>query len=126
MPSPITQKDYGKGRKPRNKGRKLPARPLTRDELHKLLAEFPRNTKRGSRNRAMVAVMAGAGLKVGQVVAMEFDHYDADRGEIILPGKGRIPESGSRFPAWRARPWMIGFACAARSDSLAWRHCFQR
>ena len=92
MPSPITQKDYGKGRRPKNKGRSSPARPLTRDELHKLLAEFPRNTKRGSRNRAMVAVMAGAGLKVGQVVAMEFDHYDAERGEVILPAKGRTPE----------------------------------
>src|SRR3712207_8975947 len=59
------------------------------DELAKLLASFPRRTKRGARNRAMVALMAGAGLKVGQIVNADAGDYREDSGTIIVRGKKR-------------------------------------
>jgi hypothetical protein len=85
--SPITQPDFHKGRKPPNKGRRFPSEPLTAEELAKLLASFPRNTKRGTRNRAMVALMAGAGLKPGQLVNVASGDYREDSGTVVVRGK---------------------------------------
>src|SRR5688500_2063392 len=88
--SPITQPGAHNpraGKKPPNKGRRLPSEPLTADELAKLLASFPRSTKRGTRNRAMVALMAGAGLKVGQLVNVDGGDYRVDSGTVVVRGK---------------------------------------
>ena len=77
--SRITQKGYRKGLAPPNKGRKLPAEILTTDELQRLMASFDMTTKRGVRNAAMTALMARAGLKVGQLLAMQRWHYEPAR-----------------------------------------------
>jgi hypothetical protein len=49
------------------------------------MASFGR-TKVGTRNRAMVALMARMGLKVGQVVRMQHDHYHEGANALIVPG----------------------------------------
>lgn len=85
----ITHKNYGKGRAPANKGKRLAAEPLQSDDADRLLASFSRTTKVGSRNRAMVALMLGAGFKVGQVVAMERRHYQAGSRLVTVPGSKR-------------------------------------
>jgi hypothetical protein len=83
--SPITMPGYRKGQEPPNKGRKLPAEVLTADELHRLMATFELTTKRGARNAAMVALMSRAGLKVGQVLAMERWHYEPGSHVVTVP-----------------------------------------
>ena len=83
--SPITKKGYRKGRSPANKGKKLAPQALTPDELDRVMQSFGR-TKVGARNRAMVALMARLGLKVGQVVRLQHDHYHAGGNALIVPG----------------------------------------
>jgi site-specific recombinase XerC len=88
--SPITRKGYRKGKPARNKGRKLPAEVLNADELERVMATFDRSTKRGVRNAAMAALMARAGLKVGQVLAMQRWHYEYGAHVITVPiGSGK-------------------------------------
>ena len=83
--SPITKKGYRKGRSPANKGKKLAPQALTPDELDRVMQSFGR-TKVGARNRAMVALMARLGLKVGQVVRLQHDHYHAGGNALLVPG----------------------------------------
>ena len=90
--SPITKRNYGKGRTPANKGKKLAPETLTPDELDRLLASFSRRSKVGSRNRAMVALMGRAGFKIGQVVAMERRHYKLGGRFVTVPGTKRSPD----------------------------------
>jgi hypothetical protein len=88
--SPITQKGYRKGEPPPNKGLKLPPEVLTPDELERLMATFDRRSKRGIRNAAMAALMARAGLKVGQVLAMQRRHYEPGSNVVTIPaGSGK-------------------------------------
>jgi integrase len=78
--SHITLPGYRKGEDPPNKGLKLPPEVLTPDELERLMETFDRRSKRGVRNAAMTALMARAGLKVGQVVALQRRHYQPGQG----------------------------------------------
>lgn len=88
--SRITQKGYRKGLPPPNKGRKLPAEVLTADELQRLMGTFDMSTKRGVRNAAMTALMARAGMKVGQVLAMQRWHYEYGAHVVTVPaGSGK-------------------------------------
>jgi hypothetical protein len=89
---PITQKNHGKGRVPANKGKTLAAEAVLPEDVDRLLASFSRTAKVGSRNRAMVALMVGAGFKIGQVVAMERRHYQAGSRFVTVPGTKRTPE----------------------------------
>src|SRR5688572_3951945 len=90
--SPITQPGYRRGEPPPNKGRKLPAEVLTADELERVMATFDRGTKRGVRNAAMAALMARAGMKVGQVLAMQRWHYEYGGHVVTVPaGLGKNP-----------------------------------
>lgn len=81
----ITEKGHRKGLPPPNKGRKLPAEALTADELQRLMASFDMSTKRGVRNAAITALMARAGLKVGQVIAMQRWHYEYGSHVVTVP-----------------------------------------
>ena len=88
--SPITQKGYRKGQPPPNKRLKLPPEVLTPDELERLMTTFDRRSKRGVRNAAMTVLMARAGLKVGQLVALQRRHYEPGYAFVIVPtGSGR-------------------------------------
>ena len=83
--SPIIRPRYRQGEPPKNKGKKLLPQALTRDELDTVMASFG-HTKVGTRNRAMVALMARMGLKVGQVVRLQHDHYHAGSNVLTVPG----------------------------------------
>jgi integrase-like protein len=97
--SPITRRQYGRGRAPANKGKKLTPEALTPDELDRLLASFSRRSKVGSRNRAMVALMGRAGFKIGQVVAMERRHYRLGGRFVTVPRMKRTPERAVEIDA---------------------------
>jgi hypothetical protein len=82
----ITEPGYLKGRSAPNKGRKMPAEVLTAAEVERLMDALPSAaTKMGARNRAIVALMVRAGVKIGQVVAMERYHYDSEGRFVIAP-----------------------------------------
>jgi integrase len=74
------------GRRPVNAGNPASKDILTRAEMNRLLASFSPTSKNEIRNRAMVAVMCRAGLKVGKVVRMEPRHYERGGGTVTVPG----------------------------------------
>lgn len=70
-------------------GRKFPAEILTRDEARALLHAPSDRAPTGVRNRALIAVMYGAGLRVSEALALKPSDVDVDAGSIrILHGKG--------------------------------------
>jgi len=100
----------------RRRGRRLPV-VLTEGELEALLCQVTSTTSTtGLRNRTMLAVMAGAGLRVSEVCDLR--GYDADlaRGELrVNEGKGGkdrvVPVDGETrgwLAAWGERRKALG------------------
>lgn len=73
-------------RNPR-RGRKLP-HYLSTDEVARLL-EAPPKTPMGLRDRAMLETAYSAGLRVGELVALNDGDLDFDAGIVRVRGKGR-------------------------------------
>jgi site-specific recombinase XerD len=74
---------------PANKGKRYPAEPLTGLEVRSLMAACSRRAPTGIRNRALIAVLSRAGLRISEALALESKDLDRSRGAIrILHGKG--------------------------------------
>jgi integrase/recombinase XerD len=94
--------------------RTLP-RPLTVDEVGKLLAVPGDAEPPGLRDRAILEVLYGAGLRISELVGLDVDDVDLEEGSVKVMGKGskeRVVPLG-RFAAravsaylTRARPSM--------------------
>jgi len=70
-------------------GRKLPAEPLTKDEVRALLAQCSRRAPTGVRDRALITVMYRAGLRLEEALALKPADIDAANGIVrVLHGKG--------------------------------------
>lgn len=87
--------------------KKLPV-VLTPEEEAALVAVVNTNSTTGLRNRAMLAVMLGAGLRVSEVIGLRGVDVDLGRGEIrVNDGKGGrdriVPVNGETL-AW-LRAW---------------------
>ena len=68
-------------------GRRLP-RPLTEEQVLRLL-EMPDPTRtRGLRDRAMLSLMYASGLRVSELLLLERRHVDLARGVLAAYGKG--------------------------------------
>jgi integrase/recombinase XerC len=68
--------------------RRLP-KPLGVDECATLAeAPEPRDPDRARRDRALVELLYGAGLRVGELVALDVRDLDLRRGEVRVWGKG--------------------------------------
>ncbi|MCW2479074.1 tyrosine recombinase XerC [Candidatus Symbiopectobacterium sp. NZEC135] len=67
-------------------GRHLP-KNMDVDEVNRLL-EIDLNDPLAVRDRAMLEVMYGAGLRLAELVGMECRHVDLDGGEVWVVGKG--------------------------------------
>mgnify|MGYP000972053892 CR=1 FL=1 len=99
-----------------NTRKRLP-KVLTTDELNALRAACPRRSATGLRNRAMVEAMAGAGLRVSEVVALRPKDIDWTKGTIrVNQGKGNkdrvIPvtaETLAHLQAWASKREGLGF-----------------
>lgn len=79
---------------PANKGAKLPADVLSRDEINRLYAAIGGNSTLTLRNRAMLATMYRAALRAGEVVALRRGDVDLDSGRLhIRRGKGGKPRT---------------------------------
>lgn len=68
-------------------GRRLP-RPLTEEQVLRLLAAPNAETPRGLRDRAMLSLMYSSGLRVSELLNLRHDDVDASRGVLAAYGKG--------------------------------------
>lgn len=76
------------GHTPGNKGKRYPAEVLNAAEMKALLGQCSKGPT-GLRNRAMIVVMWRAGLRIGELLALEPKDIDAERCAItVLRGKG--------------------------------------
>jgi site-specific recombinase XerD len=72
-----------------NKGKKLPPEPLTAQEVKALLRVCSTRAATGVRNRALIAVLYRAGLRISEALAILPKDLDAQAGTIrVLHGKG--------------------------------------
>src|SRR4051812_43746763 len=102
---------------PANKGAKLPADVLSRDEINRLYAAIKGDSTLALRNRAMLATMYRGALRAGEVVALRRGDVDLDSGRLhIRRGKGGKPrtvylDAGALAPlkVWAERRRGLGF-----------------
>jgi integrase/recombinase XerD len=68
-------------------GRKLPE-VLNYDEIKSIFAGLDLSKTEGRRNRAMLEVLYGCGLRVSELVNLRLSHVYFDQGFLRIPGKG--------------------------------------
>jgi integrase/recombinase XerD len=68
-------------------GRKLPD-TLSIDDIDRLIAAIDLSTMEGERNRAMMEVLYGCGLRVSEVVSLKISDLFFEEGFIKITGKG--------------------------------------
>jgi site-specific recombinase XerD len=73
---------------PANKGRKLPPELLTAEEVRALLAACSPKAPTGIRNRALVAVLYRAGLRLDEALALRPGDVDAAAGVVRVGAHG--------------------------------------
>jgi site-specific recombinase XerD len=73
---------------PANKGRKLPPELLTADDVRALLGACSPTAPTGIRNRALVAVLYRAGLRLDEALALLPGDVDAAGGVVWVGGSG--------------------------------------
>ncbi len=97
-------------------GRRLPD-ILSVQEMVALLSQPDTATPQGLRDRAILEVLYAGGLRVSELVHLDMDHYDAQRGEMRIWGKGnkeRIGLLGRHAQEWlrryvlEGRPHLLG------------------
>ncbi|MGD2174263.1 MAG: tyrosine recombinase XerC [Candidatus Brocadiaceae bacterium] len=62
---------------------------LTVEEVERLLEQPDTSTWVGSRDLAMIETMYGAGLRVGELTALDYDDVDLSTGLLRVEGKGK-------------------------------------
>ena len=88
--------------KPPRPGRKLPS-VLNIFEVERLMAEPDVETDLGLRDRALMEVLYGAGLRVSELIGLERSHLLFDLEVVRVVGKGgreRVVPIGSEGEAW--------------------------
>jgi integrase/recombinase XerC len=73
---------------PANKGRKLPPELLTPDEVRALLAACSPSAPTGLRNRALLATLYRAGLRLDEALALVPSDIDAAEGVVRVRCRG--------------------------------------
>lgn len=82
--------DPSQGLSPPRIGRRLP-RDHSAADLTALLDVTDASTLRGSRDRALLAVLYGGGLRVSEVCSIELSDLDRKAGLVKVMGKGQRP-----------------------------------
>jgi site-specific recombinase XerD len=67
--------------------RRLP-RALALDVISDLIASADAETPGGLRDRALLEVLYGAGLRVSEAASLDLGHVDLDEGTLLVRGKG--------------------------------------
>lgn len=109
-PARITEKGYRAGGTPGNKGKKFPADPPTDDEVMALMDACPTNRLPGPRNRALIALLRGSGLRIHEALLLKPTDLDFEHGTVwVQRGKGGKPRrSGiTRNALDEVHSWLI-------------------
>ena len=70
------------------------------------MIELPNADLLGRRDRAILEVLYGAGLRISELIALDVDDIDLDEGSILVrSGKG---SKGRRVPLGRAAVSAVG------------------
>lgn len=64
-------------------------RPLTDDEIRRLLGSFDKDRFTDHRNYTMCALVLDTGLRAGEITRVAMDDISLDKGRIKVQGKGR-------------------------------------
>jgi integrase/recombinase XerC len=97
--------------------RRLP-RPLSVDEVIRLLETIPTGDPAGVRDRAMLETLYGGGLRVGELVGLDVADLDLEEGLARVRGKGRrerLAPVGDEAVRW-LRHWLAARAPAAPAE----------
>ncbi len=102
---------------PATKGQSRPAQILTRAEVRALLNACSTRSRIGTRNRALIAMMYGSGLRISEVLALLPAEVE-ETGEVrVLRGKGNKarttaldPGNNAIVQAWVAKRKKEGFS----------------
>ena len=98
-----------------NKGKKLPAEPLTEAEARSLINACSPRAATGIRNRALLAVLYRSGLRISEALSLYPKDLDVSRSTLrILHGKG----DQSRVVALDAGAWALVQVWVERRKSL--------
>lgn len=79
---------------------------LDEEEVRRLLEQPEVETRVGVRNRVILEVLYGAGLRVSELVTLRGDHVDWEREEVRVTGKGdkqRVVPLGREALHWMRR-----------------------
>ena len=75
--------------RPSNGGKTLPPEPLSPDEVARLIRACSTRAPTGVRNRALIAVLYRAGIRLGEALSLQPKDLDSDAGTLtVLHGKG--------------------------------------
>ena len=97
---------------------KLPDRSvehLDRDELERLFGSVDTSKITGVRNRAILELLYSTGLRISELVSLNRDHVNFERGEFQIRGKGR--KMRIVFLSDRAKKWIQEYM-ALRDDNF--------
>ena len=61
---------------------------FTPDQIKQLLAVIPRNTHKGYRDRTIIILKYGVGLRISEVIELKTENVNFDTGSIKVLGKG--------------------------------------
>ncbi len=112
----LVERDPTEHLKPPKPGRKLPS-VLNIYEVERLMAEPDWETPLGLRDRALLEVLYGAGLRVSELIGLERSHLLFDLEVVRVIGKGsreRVVPIGSESEVWvmryleQVRPGLAG------------------
>jgi integrase/recombinase XerC len=87
--------------------KRLP-KPLSADDVVRLLDSIPAATLPGLRDRAMFETLYGGGLRVSELVGLDLADLDLEQGLVLVRGKGRrerLAPVGLVASAWLGR-WL--------------------
>src|SRR3954464_2718150 len=86
--SPATMPGFHAGRPPRNKGMRYPADPPTVEEIVAVMRTAG-DALHGQRTRGLIVVLAGAGVRISEALALAEADLDPRRGAVLVRrGKG--------------------------------------
>lgn len=87
---------------------------LTPDEVTRLIAAIKTDDDIGVRDRAIVELLFSSGLRVSELVNLNRDHVNLERGEFTVRGKGQ--KDRPVFISPEASEWLAAYL-ATRHDS---------
>lgn len=116
------------------KGRRYPAEVLDRTEVELLIADRSRRAPSGIRDRALIAILYGSGLRISEALDLQIKDVNLNDPTIrVLSGKGSKartvvlePQAAAMIELWLAQRAKIGIPsraplfCTISKDAGPW------